>query len=239
MRAFFWVVLVVGSFVYIQLVFGQSQSRNPEAESVILRAKVLSVRDEVLPRASVVAVTATLKLEFVNTGERPVILLINRSPLCVGTTLTRSAGPALGDNILFDEYRGPSANTSPDWKVFRTTLDQPKPPAGLFQIIKPGESWATDSFVVLRPPIKLERYRVDRSPVSWQILKESSPVWLRLRCDVWPLNVERQPTSGELRFGRELQRRWKDFGELQLNSLVTEPIELDLRERDQSDSPKQ
>jgi hypothetical protein len=238
MRAFFLVVLVVGSFVYTQLVYGQSQARNSEAESVVLRAKVLSVREEALPRASVVAVTVTLKLEFVNTGEKPVILLINRSPLCVGTTLTRSAAPALGDNILFDEYRGPSVSTTPDWKAFRTTLDQPKPPVGLFHVIKPGESWATDSFVVLRPPSKLERYRVDRSPVSRQILKESSPVWLRLKCDVWPFNVEHQPTSGKMRFGRELHKRWQDVGELQLNSLESEPMEVDLRQRGQADSPK-
>jgi len=238
MRALFWVALVVGSFTCIQLVFSQSQSRNSEAESVVLRAKVLSVRDEVVPMASVAAVTATLRLEFVNAGRGPVILLISRSPICAGTTLTRSARPALGDNILFDEYRGPSVSTSPDWEVFRTNLDQPKPPVGLFQIIKPGESWATDSFVVLRPPIKIERYRVDRPPISWQMLKESSPVWLRLKCDMWPLNVEHQPTPEKTRFGHELQKRWQDVGELELNSLESEPVELDLRQRGQADSPK-
>ncbi len=202
-----------------------------------LRAEVLSVREEVLPQASVVAVTATIKLEFVNRGERSVILLIDRSPLCVGTILTRTTGPALGDNILFDEYRGPSVSGSPDWEAFRTTLDQPKPPVELFKIIKPGESWTTDSFIVLRPPMKLERYRIDRPPVSWQILKDSSPVWLRLECDVWPLNVEHQPTSGKIRFGRKLRKKWRDVGELQLNPIESEPMELDLLKRGQPDLP--
>jgi hypothetical protein len=238
MRAFLQVALVVGLFADMQLVFGQSGSSGSGASPLVLRGRVLSVKDETLSNASFVAVTATLRLEFVNAGGSPVILLTDRSPLCVGATLTRSSGAALGDNILFDEYRGPSVSTSPDWGVFRATLDQQKPPARLVQIIKPGESWATESLVVLRPPIKLERYRVDRPPVAWQILKESSPVWLRLKCDVWPQNVERRPTSGKVVFGHELQKRWRHFGELQLNSLVSEPIELDLRERDQTDSPR-
>jgi len=231
MRPFLWSLLAGALFVTVQVVLGQSKSRALETESVILRASVLGVKSEALPEASVIAVTVGLRLEVVNSGNDPVILLTERSPLCIGTTLTRTVGPAVGDNILFDEYRGPAVSTSPDWKVFRTTLDQPKPPVGIVQILKPGENWATESFVVLRPPIKLDRYRVDRPPVSWQILRDSSPVWLRLRCDLWPLNVERDPTSTKLSFGRELQTRWNGFGKLQLASLVTEPIELDLRER--------
>jgi len=81
-------------------------------------------------------------------------------------------------------------------------------------------------------------YRVDRPPVDWQILEEASPVWLRLECDTWPQNVERPLLNGKFRLGGELRKRWKSIGELQLDSVESEPVKLDLREGIQHDAEK-
>jgi hypothetical protein len=198
-----------------------------------LRVQVLGVKvEEISPQKNVVPVNVKLRLEFLNVGRKPVILLTDHSPLCVGATLTRNSESASGGNLLFDEYAGPADQSrSPEWTEFRMALDQQSPPSPLVRILQPGESWVTDSFIVLRPPIKFESYRVDRPPVNWQILKESSPVWLRLQCDLWPRNVERPPLSERFRLGRELRRRWKRVGDLQLDSVVSEAVQLDLQER--------
>ncbi len=220
-----------------QIAFGQLQSSYSDARPLTLRVKALAVEvEEISPKTYIVPVNVKLKLEFVNVGRRPIILLTDHSPLCVGATLTKNPESASGDNLLFDQYAGPGDQSrSPEWTEFRKALDQQLPPPALVRILKPGESWATDGFIVLRPPIKFERYRVDRPPVAWQILRESSPVWLRLQCDLWPRNVERPPLSERFRFGRELRNRWKRIGELQLDGVLSRPVELNLRERVQTD----
>jgi hypothetical protein len=228
-----WIAISLALIAVVDIANSQSPSR--KSDSLVLRGKVLHVRDQTLSKASVVALTADLRLEYVNTGIEPVILLTERAPGCVGTTLTKSPGVAVGDNVLFDDYRGPSVDTSTEWEVLRNRLDREKPPVGLVQIIEPGEHWTTNSFVVLRPPIKFKRYRVDRPPISWSALRDSSPVWLRLNCDVWPNNVEVDPLSERIELGHKLQNRWRRFGHLQLRNLISEPMELDLRKSTQSE----
>lgn len=228
MRTAVWLAFILGLLNIVHSGTAPSEPNKSAGDALVLRVRVVSIKNESSPGTSVIAMTAALRMDLHNEGKKPVILLIEKAPLCVRAVLTKSSGAAVGDNILFDEYRGPSVATSPDWEIFRRALDQPKPPVEMTQIVKPGESWATDSFVVMRPPVKLERYRVDRPPISWRLLRESSPVWLRVECDAWPLNVERQPTSGKIRFGRELQKRWHEFGKLQLDSVVSEPIEVEL-----------
>jgi hypothetical protein len=218
-----------------QLAFAQS------AESVAvplrLRVQVLGVEvEEISPHTYVAPVNVKLRLEFLNVGRKPVILLTDHAPLCPRAMLTRDAESASGGNLLFDQYAGPADQSrSPEWTEFRKALDQQSPPSALVRILQPGERWVTESFSVLRPPIKFENYRVDRPPVSWQILKEASPVWLRLECDTWPRNVERPPLDGRFRLGSKLRKRWKRSGELQLDSVESEPVKLDLREGIQVD----
>jgi hypothetical protein len=47
---------------------------------------------------------------------------------------------------------------------------------------------------------------------------------------MWPWNVEeRGPEREKLKFGHELQERWKDVGLLWLEDVRSEPIMLDLK----------
>lgn len=227
----FGLAFALGLLIIVQAGFsGSKPSTNNNANAVSLRGMVTGFNKEIPAKASTVTVTVKFKLEFVNTGVQPFILLSEKCPICPGVTLTKTPGPAVGDNILFDEYYGPSVSTAPEWKEFRANLNQSKPPTGLVQIVKPGDSWVMESVAVLRPPKKLERYRIDRPPVSWEVLIQSSPVWLRLNCEVWPFNVENNPLSGKLHFGHELQKRWRQYGMLQLGPIVSEPIKLNLQD---------
>jgi hypothetical protein len=217
-------LLIIGPEAFAQLPPQKSDS----ADVFLLHVKATSIEKEILPNSSIVTITIALKLEFKNSGFKPLILLSERCPFCPGAVLTKTSGPAIGDNILFDQYYGPSISTAPEWKVFRASLNQSKPPRDLVQVILPGDSWVMEKAVVLRLPKKLERYRVDRPLTSWDVLLQSSPIWLRLKCDVWPFNVESDPWSGKLPFGRELQKRWRKYGVLQLKQVISEPIKLDL-----------
>jgi hypothetical protein len=227
MRCFLCLASILGVVASIGAAGGHPQTGN--GTYVALRGKVVGIEHEVVPEAFMIRVTVNMKLEFFNPGGKPAILLTSGSPVCVGTKVTKTPAPAVGNNVLFDDYRGPSIYGRPKWKLLHAALNQPEPPADLLRIIKPGDTMVEDSFVVLRPPIKLLKFKV-RPYAPWESLKEASPVWLRLECEAWPRNVEPEPLSDKPNFGLELQKKWREFGDLQLNHIVSEPMELDLRQ---------
>jgi hypothetical protein len=223
------VCAVVLSLVLTPLSAADAGSSTRNESSVRIRANITNSKTKVVPGSSVVEVTISFNLELLNVGTRPILILSQDSPMCVGTTLTTDTGPAVGENILFDEYRGPSRDGSPAWNRLRRALDQPEPPRESIRLIEPGESWRSQTYVVLRPPVQFEHYRIDRPPVSWTLLRNHSPVWLRLQCETWPLNLETTTDSGRTVFGHKLQQRWLKYGDLQLSVLKSEPVRLDLR----------
>jgi hypothetical protein len=190
----------------------------------------LSAKFEEDPGAPTAVLSGRFRLTFVNTGSTPLILLKERFLVFPGVTLTKAPGPPVRENILFDQYYGQSYSTSPEWSALRAALDQPKPPSDITQTINPGESWETTGDFVMRPPKTLERYRVDREPTSLELLKKASPLSIRVSCEVWPLNVETQGGSRGASFGRKLQNRWRRFGLLLLDPIVSQPAEVEFWE---------
>lgn len=197
--------------------------------TILLKGTVTGVETEISPGSSFADVKVSLKLEYANIGKKPLLLVTKKNPICVDAIITKTTKPADGDNILYDEYRGLSVMLSPEWKELRDELNMKAPPSKLVQIVKPGESWIHNSFVNFRPPLELEQYAIDRPAVSWSLLLQSSPAWLRLKCDLWQSNVEPDPWSKEHRFGHELQQRWRQYGILQLDTVTSEPFILNLR----------
>ena len=177
--------------------------------------------------------TVNLRLEFTNMGQEPVILLTELAPLCVGEAITKTpVAPTnwpipKGDNILYWDYRGPSDFGVGRWGSLRNSLDQPKPPLDKVHVLAQGESWLTESFIVLRPYIEPEKFPPPNKATILRDLEILSPVWLYLYCQTWPLNIEvRGPVDGP-KTGQKLRKRWMNFGELCLNPIISEPISLD------------
>ena len=107
-------------------------------------------------------------------------------------------------------------------------LDQSNPPEDEVRFLEPGEGWELQSKTVfyLNTSAKSDAVRYPR--VSWDSLKRTSTVWMRLNCEVWPLNLEPKGDRSKRSFGRKLQEQWSNLGTLQLEPLMSEPMILNL-----------
>jgi len=195
-----------------------------------LRGRVESVEIKEIDRSSAV-IDIKLKMDLVNTGVTPVILL-RREPLFPGGALARKPDDFRMGNVLAADAGWPSNDISPEWTTLRTNLDKPKPPADETRILMPNESWPIQTSVRLIVPIDPSKYTSlsSRKKESLATIRQLSPVWLRVVCEVWPWNVEPLTADrNKLEFGHRLQRRWKDIALLWLDEIYSEPIMLDLK----------
>jgi hypothetical protein len=206
-----------------------SPYQDKDNRAILLKGTVTGVEPEIPSGSSSAIVKVSLKLEYVNITKNPILLLVRKSPICVDAAITKTTEPAEGDNVLFDQYREPMVTQSPEWKELRAALNRKTPLANLIKTVKPGEIWITDSFVIFRLSLTLRQYEIGLPASSWSLLLQSSPEWLRLICKLWPLNVEPDPWSKEHRFGPELQKRWRQHGILQLDTVKSEPFILNFR----------
>jgi hypothetical protein len=163
-----------------------------------------------------------LKLELINAGNRPVILL--RRPFWLGaTTLARSPEDARAYKYLYQSSAWPSVSGAPEWKALRQSLDQRNPPADLTRVVGSGEIFQYDADAVLYIE---KRGDFDKTSQPWEVIRGTSPIWLQVTLETWPVNVEPKVDPSHLEFGEILQRRWQQFGQLQLERLTSEPMQL-------------
>lgn len=163
-----------------------------------------------------------LRLELVNAGNRPVILL--RHPFWLGAlTLARSPEDAKGYKYIYQSSTWPSVSGAPEWKALRQSLDQRNPPSDLTRAVGSGETfqYETDSVLYIE-----KQGNFDKTSQPWDVIRRSSPVWLQVSLEIWPVNVEPKVDPNHLEFGEMLQRRWQQFGQLQLERLTSEPMQL-------------
>lgn len=178
-----------------------------------------------------------LTMELVNTGKSPIILL-NASPSSSGGLKTEPyfVGAGLTKNVegeyLTKTYVGPALDLSPKWMALRTSLNQTTPPPDKVRILMPNEIMNLEASIGLDLPKKPENFAPFKKASLNQILN-SSPVWLKVVCEVWPLNLEPEVGKKKLQmgFGHQLQRRWKNLGHLWLDEIYSEPILLDLKSK--------
>jgi competence protein ComGC len=178
-----------------------------------------------------------LTVQFVNTGKTP-ILLLNAGPISSGglDTEPRFLGATLAKNAdgesLTSIYVGPNLDLSPKWVIMRSILNQNVPSPDKIYVLMPNEIMTLEASIGLDLPRKPENFGYTQKASLKQIL-DASPVWLKVHCEVWPLNLE--PASGKnklkKRFGHQLRQKWKRFGHLWLDDIDSEPILLDLKSK--------
>lgn len=203
--------------------------RSKDSHSVVLRGEVKSINVE--ETSSVVELIVNLKLELLNSGSRPVILLEARPPVLRGAALAKNPDDLLSLKNLVLEYHGESVDTSAEWVTLRKELDQPSPPLDKVRVLMPNEFWKWEDsvgFSLLKDPVN--NYFLDKRE-TWKNIKQMSIVWLRAICQVWSLNLESRSGNDrtEKPFGHKLQTRWENVGLLWLDDIQSEPILLDLR----------
>lgn len=197
-------------------------------KALTLRGRVESVRLKEIDKSSAL-IEINLKMELVNSGVKPIILL-QREPLFPGGALARKPEDFERGNLLAGDAGWPANESSSEWTTLRLKLDKPNPPADETRILKPGESWPLETSVRLVVPTDPSKYTSSRKKESLATIQQLSPVWLRVVCEVWPWNVEPlNADRNQLKFGHKLQKRWKATGLLWLDEIYSEPIMLDVR----------
>jgi hypothetical protein len=162
-------------------------------------------------------------MHFVNRSSTPVLLFVAKGyPLQGDYLLAGSKDDALHEKYLLINSAWPSSDR-PAWEETRRKLDQAIPPEDLIRVIKPAESWDFDTEAVLSIEIKGS---FDKTNKPWSTIREVDPLWLQVNFLMWPNNLEKNMPKPE--FGRRLQQRWKDAGQLVLENITSQPIPMSL-----------
>jgi hypothetical protein len=216
-------LMVVGSYSQQDSIAESSQAH------VVIRGLVKNAKlvPSQLPKESAV-VLISLHVEIENEGDVPVLFLTDHLPGFPKLILTRDPEPLSDQNILFENYGGPTLSQEADWRALRKILDVSSPPPEEIQILGPHKSLKYDFDYVLRVPTRFGSYIIGGHPTSWGLLQDASPVFLRFEAHFWPLEIEKMPRPDKLRFGRNLQKRWLKVGILQLDPVMTQPMSLTL-----------
>ncbi len=239
---FLFLSFILGTEGLLQVKGACHPAYEQDSKNLALRGKVVSVEiiDYTASAASALIIVR-LKLEIVNTGARPLILL-KTPPLFVGAALGRkpedfSIEDLFSSKDLTYDYLGPAISKSPEWAVMRMRLDQPSPPLNLTRILKSGQSWRLKTTVAISVPTDLKRYTFSRRKETLQALLQASPVWIQALGETWPPDLW-DTEKYKVGFGRELQQRWKDKGLLWIDGLRSEPMLLDLKKAKYSVAPQ-
>lgn len=198
-----------------------------ENYSIVLRSEVESIEIQSNTPSSVM-LNVNLKMDLFNNGIKPVIFLEAKPPELRGGALAKNPEDFSSFKHLALDYYGESIDTSPEWTVLRNALNQPSPPQDKVRILMPDESWKWEGRVQISLPKSDKDAFSDKE--TWESIRRLPAVWLRAICQVWSLNLEPKGTDrDELKFGNELQKRWKNTGLLWLDDIQSEPIALDLK----------
>jgi hypothetical protein len=157
-----------------------------------------------------------LKLTFVNTGTRHIILLAGTYDgkwWNLVARLARSKSKRGLDKSLYWNSGRPAVSSSPMWKKLKETLDSQSPPQGATIIIPPKGSYTFyDGAVVVVPT---------------DIVTPDSVLWVSVTYQMWPPGLENG--SEDLKFGKKLRQRWEKEGYLGLDLVTSDPIMFDLK----------
>jgi len=216
-------LMVVGSYA-------QQDSNTQSAQAhLVIRGVVRGSKLMPSPSPEEFAVICvSLNLEIENEGDAPALFLTDYLPRFPKIILTSDSKPISEQNILFEDYNGPSLSEEAEWRRLRSTLDHPLSPPGIVTDVAPRMSWKEDPDYVFRVPVKRRSSFIGGHSASWESLQNASPVFVRFEAQFWPLEVEKMPRPDKLKLGRKLQKRWQKVGFLQLNPVMTQPMLLNL-----------
>jgi len=231
----------MNNFVKLLICFGvlmsslgtcaQAQSKaRTENGSLVLKGQIIDVKVEPSPPDPTYYIDIRFKIRFelVNEGKVPVLFLTDDLPALDTLTLTKSAGQVNDENTLFDEPGGESLSEEAAWRGLRVVLDQPVPPQDKVRVIEPGQKWEFQTSTFVRPPFKYGTRTVGGHPTSWEILRNEASLFLRVQYMFWPYSVEKPPHQAERPLGHMLQKKWRRFGILQLEPIISEPMLIKL-----------
>lgn len=170
-----------------------------------------------------VRLTIKLRLTFTNESSEKVLLL-KRDLEVVDRAIIVNRSVSDSADYLVRRASYPAIDQGKRWQSLQKEINKPSPPP-IVRVLAPDETWSveiTDWFQISRTQ------SVNPSDKPWSVIRESAPIWLLVTFEWWPKNMEPGDDREELEFGKMLRHRWQKYGELQLGSITSEPIKLDL-----------
>lgn len=135
-------VTVWHGFLFASVAFAQAT-----VDSLTLRGEVL--RSELQRQGEENYYHLKLRLEFVNTGQEPIILLMGtygepKHWWVLDASLAYSVEEALAGKVFYGHPAGPANSSSlPSWRRLRRKLSTRVPPRSVTRIIKPKERFVS------------------------------------------------------------------------------------------------
>jgi len=207
---------------------GTSVPRNLDA--ITLRGTVTSL-DGIVRDETGTSFDIHLDLTLINTRTKPLMFLTAERPIIVGGLIAEEPEiTRLADSLDYTTY-GPSIAPTPEYALMRSSLDVARPPSDMVRILMPNEQWQFQGVLKFRLRDSLLPYcRIAGvcMPASSEPVRNMKSAWLRAYLEIWPTNLEPFPRHGSKTFGHMLQKRWRKFGVLQLERVVSEPIKFNL-----------
>jgi hypothetical protein len=226
------VLLVLAFFCGIQVINGE--------EPLKLSGRIINF--EVEERNDSVALSINVNLSLRNVSKKPVLLTISSYPassayfipdnsfMSICSRISGVSTTGRDERFLYSSCRLPSIEAPPDWESIRSEFDKSAPPQNRIKVLKSEETFEFPASLLFRFPTKRDLDSVDRDNALWGEIKEAKSLSLQLTYRIWSLELEKRSSRREQRsFGKTLQRRWKKYGYLWLDDIVSERIVLELK----------
>lgn len=229
-------VIFTALFVVILTFSSQVDAEEP----LKLSGEITSIKIE--DKGEAVAVLLVLKMSFVNTGNRPVLLLKEGYPPS-SPYAPENGLPYLGicsevsgvlpveqhSKVLFSRCSLPSIEGTSDWQELKRKFDSKMPPSTVIGTVNARQSFEFRTSATIRFRKKRDLNSSFQDDPVWSEIKAANNLSLRLTYRIWSLELEpRSADRAQRPFGKKLQKRWEKYGYLLLEDIVSEPIALTL-----------
>lgn len=166
-----------------------------------------------------------LNFEIINNGNQDIILPTNKIG-CDYIKFKKTSGENIG-KISFLKY-----SYFLKWEDLTDTFDKKIPPKTKTTIIKKGKRLEYKTFFTLEVALdKNEKVPIIPYPenLTFNNLKGDSPVYIQFECSAKPIEALSKYKDHDIdQFWNKLRIRWKNYGFLFTEKIISEPIILDL-----------
>ncbi|GIU81257.1 MAG: hypothetical protein KatS3mg006_0321 [Pyrinomonadaceae bacterium] len=203
-----------------------SHSQSLFAQKLQLTGKISNLKMTETPKT--VEFSYDVELTFTNIGNVPILLLKSDFLLlCIDREIYGIPANEKDERKLWSFSTFPSIGVTPDWRNIKKTLDAKAPPSSIIKRVNVGESivfYGKEWFYFNK---EKDKYFKPEN-FTWNEIKDAKSLSLRLTYRIWSLDFETSSPREEKKFGKKLQKRWRKYGYLWLDDIVSEPVPLDL-----------
>jgi hypothetical protein len=175
-------------------------------------------------------IVVSVNAHIVNLGGTPVLIATRALPWFSREVVTSGSGSLDNEKVLYEEAGVSNGQMDYEWLNLKSHLRGFPPPPDAVRSLAPGEGWT----VSYETPISIQfdpllAKSSEANAAHRDALTSNAPVYYRVQVAFWPPAAG--PLKGLAKFGHRLQKRWERYGRLKLDSVWSEPVQLNLPAR--------